>query len=304
MQPSINRSSAILFAILAALSACRKAEVTEPQATPEAIARVGARNLTIDDFKRYVERNAGTAIEQTAPEASSALLDQYIEETLLAEHAAKTLGDVPASEVADEVRRYPGSTVNEKRDEIRRQKLLSDLSTRLPDPTPEQIALVYSQNPDDFQLDERVRVRQILVKDEATAEEVSKLLRSGRKFEELSMQFSEAANAKQGGDIGFISRGQLPRTFEDVIFSLKPGEFSKVIRTESSFHIFKVDDHQDAGVVSLEMATPLIRQRLNDDQMRKEVSALLQAAQRSSPVAVFPKRLPFPYSGIYPKSPK
>lgn len=302
MQPSITRPIAILFALLIALSACRKSETTEQPPLVEAVARVGPRNLTLDDFKRYIQRNAGTAIEQTAPEASSALLDQYIEETLLAEHAARSLGDVPASEIAAAIRREPGSTINEKRDEIRRQKLLSDLSTRLPDPTPEQIAVIYRQNPDDFQLDERVHVRQILIKDEQTAEQIAARLTKGEKFEELSMQFSEAANAKQGGDIGFISRGQLPKTFEDVIFALSPGQLSKVIKTDSSFHIFKVDDYQKAGAVSLEMASPLIRQRINDDLMRKEISTILGQAQKVAPVTVFPNRLPFPYSGTYPKS--
>jgi len=300
MQLSTTRPIAIL-ALLLALSGCRKSEIAEQPPLVEAVARVGPRNLTLEDYKRYLQRNAGTAIEQTAPEASSALLDQYIEETLLAEHAARSLGDVPASEIAASIRREPGSTINEKRDEIRRQKLLSDLSTRLPDPTPEQIALIYNQNPDDFQLDERVRVRQILIRDEETANQITARLRKGEKFEELSLQFSEAANAKQGGDIGFISRGQLPKTFEDVIFALSPGEFSRVIKTDSSFHIFKVDDHQEAGAVSLEMASPLIRQRINDDQMRKEISTILTEAQKISPVSVFPKRLPFPYSGTYPK---
>lgn len=302
MQSSTSRSIIILLGLLLVFCGCRKADEEDRREAETAIARVGSRYLTLDDLKLYMQRNAGTSIEQTAPEASSALLDQFIEETLLSELAAHKLGDVPASEIAAAIRREPGSTINEKRDQLRRQKLLSDISRRLPDPTPEQIEEIYRQNPEDFQLDERVRVRQILVRDEQTAQEIVRRLKSRESFEELSMQFSQAANAKQGGDIGFISRGQLPKTFEDVIFSLKPGEVSRVIRTDASFHIFKVDDHQPPGAVSLEMATPLIRQRLNDDRMRKAISGLLQEAQKLSPVLVYPRRLPFRYSGTYPKA--
>jgi parvulin-like peptidyl-prolyl isomerase len=300
MPSSTLRKFAILLVLALTILACRKTPESASESKADAIATIGNRAVSIDDFKRYLELNAGTALEQIAPEASSALLDQFIEETLLAEYSAKTLGDVPASEIAAEVGRSPGSTASEKRDVLRRQKLMIHLQSKLTDPSAQEIEAIYNQSRDDFQLDERVRVRQILLRDEASVDAIFDRLRRGEKFEDLSMEFSAAANAKQGGDIGYISRGQLPRTFEDVIFALRPGEVSRVIKTESSWHIFKVDEKQPAGPVPLETATPLIRQRINDEQMRKEVSAVVEAAQKTDPVEVRASRLPFAYSGTYP----
>lgn len=300
MPSSILQKSAILLVLTLTVVACRRTEGETAEPSPDTIATIGSRALTLSDFKRYLELNAGTALEQIAPEASSALLDQFIEETLLAEHSARTLGDVPASEIAAEVARSPGSTASEKRDVLRRQKLMLHLQSKLANPSQQEIEAAYDQSRDDFQLDERVRVRQILLRDEASVDAVLARLARGEKFEDLSMHYSAAANAKQGGDIGFISRGQLPRTFEDVIFALRPGEVSRVIKTESSWHIFKVDEKQPAGPVPLETAAPLIRQRINDEQMRKEVSDVVAAAQKTDPVEVKASRLPFAYSGTYP----
>ena len=62
-------------------------------------------------------------------------------------------------------------------------------------------------------------MRQILVQDEALANEIVRKLKQGQPFADLSQSHSVAANAKRGGEIGFVSRGELPKMFEEEIFS-------------------------------------------------------------------------------------
>jgi len=87
--------------------------------------------VTLADFKRYLDRNAGTDLAQVGPEVASAMLDQYIEEIVLSEHAATHGVEIPAEKIASAVRTEAGSTVIEKRDEMRRQKLIADLAGSL-----------------------------------------------------------------------------------------------------------------------------------------------------------------------------
>src|SRR5204863_5748707 len=122
----------LLLGILAV--ACHR----KPPFPPDVIARVSERMVTLADFKRYLERNAGTDLAQVGPEVASAMLDQYAEEIVLSEYAATHGVEVPAEKIAAAVRNEAGSTVIEKRDEMRRQKLIADLSADVSQATDEE----------------------------------------------------------------------------------------------------------------------------------------------------------------------
>ena len=90
--------------------------------------------------------------------------------------------------------------------------------------------------------------------------------------------------------------------FEDEIFALKPGAVSGVIRTDSSFHIFKVDERRPPGTIDLQTATPVIRDRLKEEAVRQRMAELVAKARKDMQIAILTKRLPFRYSGTLPKS--
>jgi peptidyl-prolyl cis-trans isomerase C len=292
----MSRRFAAILAIALLVAACKR----KPATPPDVVVRVGERMITLEDFKRYLERNAGTELAQMAPEVASAMLDQYVEEVVLAEHAASHGVEVPADAIAAAVRSDAGVTVVEKRDEMRRQKLITSLSAEVPEPDEARIREYYDKHQNEFRSGEEVRVRQILVHDEDLADEIASKLKKGALFEELSRQYSLAPNAKKGGDIGYVSHGELPKMFEDEIFALPPGGVSSVIRTESSFHIFKVDERRPPGIVDLVTAEPVIRQRLREDGIRERMAQLVSQARKDMQIAVLTKRLPFRYSGTLP----
>ncbi|HXI11435.1 MAG TPA: peptidylprolyl isomerase [Thermoanaerobaculia bacterium] len=300
MQPWSTSRWALLAGLCCATLAtsCRKSAGIPPQA----IARVGVRYSTIDDFKRYLERNAGTDLAQMAPTVSSALLDQYLEEVLLSEYAALRGVEIPADVIAAAVRKDPGSTAAEKRDQLRRAQLVSGATADVPEPSAERVSDYYLRRKEEFATGEELHVRQILVRDEELANKIVTELGRGASFAELSEKHSTAPNAASGGDIGFVSRGQLPKLFEEEIFRMTPGAGSRVIRADSTFHIFQVDARRPAGVVELGVAEPIIRARIKEDSMRQALSDLLAKARRDVAVTILTKRLPFPYDGAMPRS--
>lgn len=58
-------------------------------------------------------------------------------------------------------------------------------------------------------------------------------------FEELASRESDCSSAKRGGDLGFFSRGQMQKPFEDAAFKLQIGEISDVVDTDSGVHIIQ-----------------------------------------------------------------
>ena len=288
----------LILALCVAVAACHR----KPSIPADVVARVGDRMITLADYKRYLDRNAGTDLSQVGPEVSSAMLDQYVEEVILAEYAAAHGVEIPAEQIASAVRSDAGATVIEKRDDMRREKLIATISADVPPASDLEVRAYYDQHAGEFRTGEEVHVRQILVHDENVADDIAQKLKRGTPFETLSSEFSLAPNAKKGGEIGFVGRGQLPKMFEDEIFALKPGGISSVIRTESSFHIFKVDERRAPGVVDLQTAAPVIRERLKDEQVKNRIAELVSKARKEMQIAVLTKRLPFRYSGGLPKS--
>ncbi len=292
------RSRLLLLSLLI-LAACGKNESALP---PDVITQVGSRTITLDEFKRYLDRNAGTDLAQLVPEAASALLDQLVQEVLLSEFATKRGIEVSADQVATAVREEPGSTAAEKRDQLRRDALIAEISSNVPPPSPDAVRAYYEQYIREFRFDERARVNQILVDNEAKAREVQEKLRTGTPFRDLSAQYSRAPNAAAGGEIGWITKHELPRVFEEAIFSVTPPHVTDVIRTDTGFYIFQVTAREPARTLSFAEAEPVIRQRLIEDGARKQLSNLLISARQNVEVTILPRRLPFAYSGNFPAS--
>ncbi|GAG38686.1 unnamed protein product, partial [marine sediment metagenome] len=106
----------------------------------------------------------------------------------------------------------------------------------------EEIEEYYKENKEDFIKDEEYHLRHILVETQEEAEAVLEKISSGADFAELAKERSLGPSGEKGGDLGFITRGMTVKPFEDVAFSLKPGEISEMVKTEFGYHIIKLEE--------------------------------------------------------------
>jgi peptidyl-prolyl cis-trans isomerase SurA len=72
--------------------------------------------------------------------------------------------------------------------------------------------------------------------------------KAGEDFSELAKKYSEDPSAKEGGDLGFLKKGEILPEFEEEAFSLNPGEISDVVQTPLGFHIIKLDEKKDEQI--------------------------------------------------------
>ncbi len=122
--------------------------------------------------------------------------------------------------------------------------------------TDAQAQSYYNAHLDQYRTPERVHARHILLsitnkpKDEvpkiqAQAEDLLKQIKGGANCADLAKKFSQdPGSAQKGGDLGWVSRGQMVKNFEDTVFSLKDNQLSGVVTTEYGFHIIQVLETQ------------------------------------------------------------
>ena len=104
---------------------------------------------------------------------------------------------------------------------------------------------------------------------------------NGEKFSMLATLYSQdPGSAKNGGELGFFSRGEMVSEFEAAAFALKPGEVSPVIETKYGFHIIQLIERRGNTInVRHILITPkvsaedLLRTRMQLDSIADEIRA-------------------------------
>ncbi len=102
----------------------------------------------------------------------------------------------------------------------------------------------------------QIHARHILLETKAEAEVVLERLNDGEDFATLAEELSQdPGSAVEGGDLGWFPEGQMVAEFEEVAFSLEPGEISDVVESTFGFHIIEVlerDENRELDPTMLE----------------------------------------------------
>jgi parvulin-like peptidyl-prolyl isomerase len=89
----------------------------------------------------------------------------------------------------------------------------------------------------------KLAVRHLYTPTEKEAENLYNLATMGVSFDELAKQvFTDTTLRNNGGYLGYIGWGDTDPNFENVAYSLKPGEISRPVKTPEGYSIIRVDD--------------------------------------------------------------
>jgi peptidyl-prolyl cis-trans isomerase C len=170
-----------------------------------------------------------------------------------------------------EVEKDPGFVEmleNVKKDIIRRfavDRVMKDVKV-----TPEEIAEFYEKNTENFTVPESVRASHILVSGDVEMEKVREDLKAGMSFEDAAKKHSISPSKDQGGDLGYFSRGQMVKEFEDAAFALKVGDVSaEPVKTKFGLHLIKLTERKEASVRPLDEVREEIVEALENDKKGK-----------------------------------
>ena len=122
-----------------------------------------------------------------------------------------------------------------------------------------QTTAIGSEKSDKVVASDRVRLSEILMSTprpddpvqvaeaKRTAAKIREAIRSGDDFADIARKYSHGPSARLGGDLGYFGHGSLAPSLENVVFQMKVGDVSDVIRTKQGFVILKVTDRKAEG---------------------------------------------------------
>ena len=141
----------------------------------------------------------------------------------------------------------------------------------------EEIQRYYKENQALFTEPQEIKIRHIVVNSEPALKEVVTKLSRGESFEKLASTYNIGKFKEDGGNLGYIRRGQLAppfAQFEEAAFSLKKrGEISEVVSTPFGFHIIRLEDMRGSTLRPLNQVKERIRFFL---QPKKKQEAYLE----------------------------
>ncbi len=85
------------------------------------------------------------------------------------------------------------------------------------------------------------------------------------------MYSEDTESAKKGGEIGYLTRGELEKPYADAAFSLTPGTVSKIVETKFGFHIIQLIDRKGDMVNTRHI---LIRPQVKPEQAEQALARL------------------------------
>lgn len=157
----------------------------------------------------------------------------------------------------------------------------------------------YDANPQFFKQPEQVKASHILIKVEADAtdaqkaearkkiDEVRQKVKSGGDFAELAKEYSEGPSNVRGGDLGYFSRGQMVKPFEDAAFALQIDEVSDVVETRFGYHLIKVYDKKPEQIVAYAEVKEKLGQRLKQEKAEKEAGRYIEQLKKDAKIEKF-----------------
>jgi parvulin-like peptidyl-prolyl isomerase len=300
----------ILGFLLSFLGGCNPWGVGLPD---HIVAQVNEEQISIEqfdrEFKELILESDKDAKETDFGNLKRVCLDQVIERKILVQEARRLGIKVSPEElnqaISDIKTDYPGEGFGEKLglkgvtlEEWKtrlEEKLLAEKVIRSAFHSQERIdekeALqYYEDHRSSFQIDQKVRARQIVVADGEEAIQILKRLKKGERFEKVAMEKSLGPEKVQGGDLGYFSPGERPAEFNHV-FNMEVGAISEVIKSPYGYHIFKLEEKMEPRRIPFGDARLEILQALGQKKAEENYQRWLKGLKGKAQVKINKKWL-------------
>lgn len=247
-----------------------------PTVTNEPLAAiVNGENITQEQYQAELTRYQSVIGTEMATEDKQRVLDDLIDQTLLAQAAVESgflVDDQLVQQRFDELVKNLGSRnaldswlqtngydeLSFKKD-LQRAIAAAWMRDQITNRVPQEM--------------EQVHARQILLYNSESANKTLEQLRNGVDFAKLAAEYDPITY----GDLGWFPRGYLlDEKLEEVIFNLPPGSYSDIIQTSAGFHIVQVIERDGQRPLDAAIRLSLQEKALQDWIAERRLDSQIQ----------------------------
>lgn len=269
MSASIRVGGLLLAGVVSAAVVSVATAATAAGAQPaEIIVSVGSVSVTRDELLDVLiaERKSGNLLRLAGASSEEGIerLARALLETKLMAEAARERGIAALPEVSRQLTRSA--------DVMLAEALVRQVHDAL-DTGGEAARRFYDDHQDRFRSLPRRKARHIVVADRAAADAALAQLRGGADFAALASSLNRDATRASGGDLGWVARGVMVKSFDAALFALGKGELSTPIETSFGWHVVLVEDVDPGALPPFELITPRVI-----DAMKLDATESLKAS--------------------------
>lgn len=313
----------LVFLILGSLSASAQKQLVDRVAAvinDEAITQSELEMYLRPIYEGLRQQFEGEDLMQRLNETRLKLLNQMIEDRLVFQKAKAMDLKANESEIEEEVdrlkKRYPSEEALEKemasqgyslsglRENIRRQILvrkLQDIEVRSRVVvSPREIEEYYKSHISEFEQELRMKLLSITTRKSKEAEEkglvdevakkkiqsIETRIRNGEDFASLARQFSEDSHAGEGGQVGWVRKGEFLSSIEKALHDLNQGAISPVLETAAGYHLFRIEEKDPGKVSPLNEVREKIRTILFREKAEKRFKEWMEELKAQAYISV------------------
>lgn len=252
------------------------------------LARVQGVEIRQADLDAAEEDIGGQTTAQMSPEQKREYLLSFVIDLTLAAKAAEQRNIQDGADFARKMTYYRNKLLVET-------LLNSETRTRV---TEEEMRKIYDEQRSHITPEEEVRARHILVETEDEAKALIAQIRGGGDFEAIAKEKSkDPGGARNGGDLGFFTKGQMVPEFAEAAFAMQAGQLSEApVKSQFGWHIIKVEERRQRQIPSFEQ----VRGQIEDFLTRRVQADLVQKLRSEAQVERF---VPAPARPTVPGAP-
>jgi peptidyl-prolyl cis-trans isomerase SurA len=120
----------------------------------------------------------------------------------------------------------------------------------------------------------------------AGIEEIAAQLAAGADFATLARERSQDPSARAGGDLEWLTRGELDPLFETPLMALAKGGVTAPIKSAAGYHLFKLEDREELTAATLGDSRQQARELLQQKKAQERYEEWLEDLRRRALIAI------------------
>jgi peptidyl-prolyl cis-trans isomerase C len=233
------------------------------------LAKVNGADITEDDLK-LAQSELGPNLGSVPPDQRTVVLVEYITENRLMAAAAEKEGLSSDPSMLARADYYKARALKDIYFEKKVAGAVSDADAKA----------VYDKQVASIPPVEEVKASHILVDKKEDADAIEAQLKAGGDFAAIAKEKSkDTGSGANGGDLGYFSKGQMVKPFEDAAWAMKAGDVSAPVQSQFGWHIIKLIDKRNRPAPAFDSVKDRILTGLTQQKAEEVIGGLRKDAK-------------------------